>query len=153
MQVQTDTLQITPLATAPLRGTGAAASPRSWAVSSEHRHAKLMASFITKCLEHLFSNSCHKTSCWEWKLLGKHFLPTSDQLSYTTTWQNGVLHWKHLDWTKHQAICLSWTGTHLGRSSTLLLLKKIPLLGFFLGQRRSLSVQISGLTYLLYGLG
>lgn len=119
MQIQTDILQIIPLATAPLRGAAAAAeNPRGWAAGSEHRGAKLVASFLSKCLEHLFSNLCHKISRWEWKLLGPHFLPTSDQLSYATTWQNEVLNWKHLDWTKHQAMCLSWTGAYLGRSST-----------------------------------
>lgn len=105
MQIWIDILQIIPLATAPLRGAAtAAANSRVWAAGSEHSGAKLVASFITKGLEHLFSNLCHRISHWEWKLLGRHFLPTSDQLSYVTTWQNGVLHWKHLDWTKHQTV-------------------------------------------------
>lgn len=32
------------------------------------------------------------------------------QLSYATTWQSGVLHWKHLDWTKPQATCFRETS-------------------------------------------
>lgn len=120
MQIHTDILQIIPLSTAPLRGAAAAANPKGWAAGGEQKGTKLEASFMTKCQEHLFSNLCHKISYWEWKLLCGHFLPTSDQLSHATTWQNWVLHWKYLDWTKHQAMCLSWIGTCLGRSSLLL---------------------------------
>lgn len=92
-------------------------------------------------------NSCHEISRWEWKLLGRRFLPTSDQHSHATTWQNEVLHWKHLDWTKHKAMCLSWIGRCPGRSSTPLLLNKKSTSGILFRAMESLAVQISGLTY------